>query len=170
MNISCIYLTHKTKNISKYYTSKQAFCDYIHTYCLFLLQNVTLITITCGHRFSISAAASLTILTPSSLLDIEHARLATCGIQLYFFNKKKIFGILIYLNLQLVNFTFFILIQMRFYFSPCTTKTSYADLERTGTQLSKKLKKNCPNQTVPVTVKICCLDCPIPLPSCIYIF
>ena len=32
---------------------------------------------TCGHSASISAAAILTIFTPSSLLDMEHARLAT---------------------------------------------------------------------------------------------
>jgi len=34
--------------------------------------------ITWGHKFSICAAAYLTILTPSSLPDMLHARFATC--------------------------------------------------------------------------------------------
>ena len=33
---------------------------------------------TCGQRLSIWSAAILTSFTPSSLLDMEHARLATC--------------------------------------------------------------------------------------------
>jgi hypothetical protein len=45
---------------------------------LSVLQCKVKIRFTCGHKASISAAAMRTIFTPSSLLDIEQARLATC--------------------------------------------------------------------------------------------
>lgn len=39
------------------------------------------LVLTCGHKLSIWVAAIRTNLTPSSLLEMEHARLATWNIQ-----------------------------------------------------------------------------------------
>ena len=48
------------------------------TFDLGLAASILAALMTCGQSDSICPAAILTIFTPSSLLDIEHAKLATC--------------------------------------------------------------------------------------------